>query len=269
MFGRRRRRSLPLGFAFALLIAAAAVGPTAATSRIIGPPTPVGPPPACKVGNTETQLASYSDWASTLVDWNLRVPSSYAPKDLVPVGRAGIAGSGLIRSFVIPDLAAMTRAARAAGAPIAVQGAYRSYNTQESTFNHWVAELGYDNALLGSARAGHSEHQLGTAIDFKSAGGGAPWHLNGFDWATTTAGAWMMKNAWKYGFILSYPKNKERQVCYAYEPWHYRYFGRATAAAIHGSGETTRVWLWQQEHTPPVRLGRTTDGRGVLTPYAF
>jgi zinc D-Ala-D-Ala carboxypeptidase len=252
------------------MIAFAAVGPAAAASIVVGPPPPPsGPPPACRIGNTETQLASYSDWASTLVDWNLRVPSSYAPKDLVPVGRAGIAGSGLIRSFVIPDLAAMTRAARAAGAPIAVEGAYRSYNTQVATFNHWVAELGYANALLGSARAGHSEHQLGTAIDFKSAGGGAPWHLNGFDWATTAAGAWMMKNAWKYGFILSYPKDKESQVCYAYEPWHYRYFGRAAAAAMHDSGETTRVWLWQQEHTPPALLARTVNGGGVLSRRPF
>jgi zinc D-Ala-D-Ala carboxypeptidase len=245
----RRRRSVPLAFAFALVVITAAVSPVAAaTFTIIPPPPPTGTPPACEIGNTTTQLTSYDDWASTLVDWNLRVASSYAPKDLVPVGRAGIAGRGQVRSFVIPDLAALTRAARAAGAPIAVEGAYRSYNTQVSTFNGWVAQLGYDNALLGSARAGHSEHQLGTAIDFKTAGGGDPWHLNGFDWATTAAGAWMMKNAWKYGFILSYPSGKANQVCYGYEPWHYRYFGRATAAAIHASGQTTRVWLWQQEH---------------------
>jgi D-alanyl-D-alanine carboxypeptidase len=261
---------LPIGFAFALVIAAVAVGPAAGASIVVGPPPPAsGPPPACRIGNAATQMASYSDWASALVDWNLRVSSSYAPKDLVPVGRAGIPGSGLIRSFVLPDLAALTRAARAAGAPIAVEGAYRSYNTQASTFNHWVAELGYGNALLGSARAGHSEHQLGTAVDFKSAGGGAPWHLNGFDWATTAAGAWMMKNAWRYGFVLSYPKGKQSQVCYAYEPWHYRYFGRATAAAMHASGETTRVWLWQQEHTPPGLLARTVNGSGVLSRRPF
>ena len=264
MHRRRRRRSLPAGFLFALVMASAAVGPVAASSFGVVPQPVPSNPPSCKLGNATTQLDSYADWASTLVDWNLRLPKGYAPKDLVPVGRAGISGSGLIRSFVIPDLGAMQRAARAAGAPIAVEGAYRSYNTQAGTFNHWVAELGYDNALLGSARAGHSEHQLGTAIDFKSAGGGAPWHLNGFDWATTAAGAWMMKNAWKYGFILSYPKNKTSQVCYAYEPWHYRYYGRATAAAIHASGETTRTWLWQQEHAKPAFLARV-GGLGPTT----
>lgn len=232
-----------------MLLAAAAVGPAAASTFVFVPPTQsTSQPPACKLGNVTTQLASYADWSGALVDWQFRVPASYAPRDLVPVSRAGIAGSGLIRSFVIPDLAAMTKAARSAGAPIAIESAYRSYSTQASTFNTWVNELGYETAILGSARAGHSEHQLGVAIDFKTPGAGPPWHLGGYDWATTRAGAWMVKNAWKFGFIMSYPRGRTSQVCYGYEPWHYRYFGRAQAAAIHASGETSRAWLWQQEH---------------------
>jgi len=161
---------------------------------------------------------------------------------------------GAIRALVIPDLAAMTRAARAAGAPIAVESAYRSYSTQISVFNSWVQALGYDQAIRGSARPGHSEHQLGVALDFKTPGGSAPWSIGGYDWATSWAGAWMMKNAWKFGFILSYPRGQSSQVCYGYEPWHYRYFGKALAAAIHASGETSRAWLWQQrtiEVAPP------------------
>jgi D-alanyl-D-alanine carboxypeptidase len=44
---------------------------------------------------------------------------------------------------------------------------------------------------------------------------------------------------------MSYPNGKFSTVCYAYEPWHYRYFGRTVAVAIHRSGLTTRVWLWR------------------------
>jgi len=69
-------------------------------------------------------------------------------------------------------------------------------------------------------------------------------YLGGYDWATSRAGRWMTSNAWKYGFVLSYPKNMASQVCYGYEPWHYRYYGRAIAAAIHYSGLTARYWLW-------------------------
>ncbi len=71
-------------------------------------------------------------------------------------------GGFTVRAFVIADLKAMAKAARAAGARLAVQSAYRSYSTQVSTFAYWVRVDGYTAALKGSARAGHSEHQLGT-----------------------------------------------------------------------------------------------------------
>ena len=208
------------------------------------PAQPIPPLPPCRLADGQTPAQSYTDWNHTLVDWSLMVPRSYAPPDLVAVSRAGTSGSGLIRDLVIPDLAAMTKAAKAAGAPIAVQSAYRSYATQVSTFAHWVATLGYAEAVKGSARPGHSEHQLGTAIDFKSYGGGAPWSFGGYDWATSKAGTWMMKNAYRYGFILSYPKGQQAKVCYSYEPWHYRYVGRGEALAIHSSGLTPREWYW-------------------------
>jgi len=145
--------------------------------------------------------------------------------------------------LLLPDLAAMARAARAAGAPLAVQSAYRSYKTQVAVFNSWVSKLGFSRALFASARPGHSEHQLGTTIDFRSYGGGPPWSIGGYDWATSKAGAWMKSNAWRYGFVMSYPKSKSSQVCYGYEPWHYRYFGRPIARAIHDIRLTPRSWL--------------------------
>jgi D-alanyl-D-alanine carboxypeptidase len=141
------------------------------------------------------------------------------------------------------DLAAMRKAAAAAKAPVAVASAYRSFSTQRSTFAYWVRVGGYAGAVRASARAGHSEHQLGTTFDFKSAGGAVPW--NYADWAKTTSGKWMAANAWRYGFVMSYPKGKTALTCYNYEPWHYRYFGRTIAAAIHASGQAPRVWLWQ------------------------
>ncbi|MBA4169012.1 MAG: D-alanyl-D-alanine carboxypeptidase family protein, partial [Chloroflexi bacterium] len=63
----------------------------------------------------------------------------------------------------------------------------------------WVGVGGYEQALRTSARAGHSEHQLGTAIDVTSEGGQAPWEYA--DWASTPAGTWMADNAWRYGFV--------------------------------------------------------------------
>ena len=159
-------------------------------------------------------------------------------------GQAGIAGKGQVRAIVIKDLFLIKWAASKAGNPLEVVSAYRSYTNQVDTFRSWVNTDGYHKALRTSARAGHSEHQLGTTLDFKAKGGRAPWLLD--DWATTRAGAWMKANAWKFGFVMSYPKAAKDKSCYAYEPWHYRYFGRALAKAIHDAGLTTRQWLWRR-----------------------
>ena len=74
----------------------------------------------------------------------------------------------------------MASAARGAGARLAVQSATRT--TRKATFDYWVRVDGYATAIKESARAGHSEHQLGTTLDFRSYGGSAPWNYT--DWAT-------------------------------------------------------------------------------------
>ncbi|HET6771458.1 MAG TPA: D-alanyl-D-alanine carboxypeptidase family protein, partial [Actinomycetota bacterium] len=65
-------------------------------------------------------------------------------------------------------------------------------------------------------------------------------------WRFEPAGVWMRENAWRFGFIESYPLGKEAVTCYDHEPWHYRYFGRELAAEIHASGITTREYLWRE-----------------------
>jgi D-alanyl-D-alanine carboxypeptidase len=161
---------------------------------------------------------------------------------------AGLNSGHRVRALVIADLKAMAKAARSAGARLAVQSAFRSYSTQRSTFAYWSRVSGYSAALKSSARAGHSEHQLGTTVDFRSYGGSAPWYYS--DWGNTKAGAWLKKNAWKYGFVMSYPKGKASVTCYSYEPWHYRYMGRSEAAKIRTSGLTLRQYLWRQQTAP-------------------
>jgi len=199
--------------------------------------------PACNgvYKDVLTPDRAYSDWSRTLVDTIYMVPSSYYPPDLVSTG---VAGGGLVRSLVKSDLLTMANAAASAGAPVQIQSAFRSYATQVATFNYWVRVSGRKAALLSSARPGHSEHQLGTAIDFTSRYGAAPWNYS--DWATTKAGAWMKANAYKYGFVNSYPKGLSPSVtCYIYEPWHYRYVGRTEALAIHNSRLTPRQYFWK------------------------
>lgn len=204
------------------------------------------PLPACTYEDRPAALTGYGDWPYTLLDTLYRLPESYAPGDLVPVSDAGVGTDVmLIRSLVMPDLQALLAEAEAAGIGLEVQSAYRSHSYQITTFDYWVAQDGLQSALKTSARPGHSEHQLGTALDFRSADGPPAWELA--DWRDTLEGAWLAENASRFGFVMSYPEGKEDVTCYSYEPWHYRYVGREVAAEVQKSGLTLREWLWQQQ----------------------
>jgi D-alanyl-D-alanine carboxypeptidase len=200
------------------------------------------PLPACTYEDVLTPFRASSDWQRTLLDTILMVHSGYAPGDLVDSSRTGLNPGYSLRLHVVPDLKAMADAARQAGAPLQIASAYRSYAAQKVTFDYWVAVSGRDAALRKSARPGHSEHQLGTTFDFTSLNGRPPWEYA--DWTRTSAGGWMEANAWRYGFVMSYPRSSFDTVCYDYEPWHYRYLGRTLARQIHDSGLTLREWLW-------------------------
>jgi D-alanyl-D-alanine carboxypeptidase len=217
------------------------------TSSLATPPPRAGNPdepatlPGCRLGDRRARPDPWRRWDAIVLDTAAALGRDDVPPDLVDTAQAGLNGGHLLRAIVIPDLRAMARAARADGIGLAILSAYRSYARQASTFGHWVAVAGRREALARSARAGHSEHQLGTTIDFTGARGSLPWR--GSDWAMTDAGAWLMDNAWRHGFVLSYPRAQRRLTCYAYEPWHYRYVGRDVASAIHASGMPPRAWL--------------------------
>jgi D-alanyl-D-alanine carboxypeptidase len=230
----------------ALLAALAAV--LVATAPAAANP---GNPPAVRtstggiiVKDILTEHRRYADWHRSLVDPIFMVGSSYAPGDLASVSNAGIAGTGYVRSFVLRDLRALDQAARAAGIRLRVVSSYRSYWKQKSTFDYWVRQSGYQYALRYSARPGHSEHQLGTTLDLSFVGGADPWNYT--DFGTTRAGAWLKANAWRYGWVMSYPKGAEHLTGYGYEPWHYRYFGRTLASDQRASGLVPRYWLWRR-----------------------
>jgi zinc D-Ala-D-Ala carboxypeptidase len=216
--------------------------PTPVPTVIPTPPGTGNVLPPCSYTDVLTMHHGYGEWPITLLDTIYHLPASYAPGDLLDSGGAGVNGGYLLRSLLADDLHQMAADARAAGAPIALVSGYRSHAQQQATFDHWVSVGGYEQALRTSARAGHSEHQLGTAIDVTSEGGAPPWEYA--DWAATPAGAWMAANAWRYGFVMSYPRGAFDLTCYDYEPWHYRYVGRSLAADIQASGLTPRQVLW-------------------------
>src|SRR5262249_34206130 len=113
-------------------------------------------------------------------------------------------------------------------------------------------------AVATSARPGHSEHQLGTVIDFGEVGRPDPWDDS---FATSKAGRWLLDHAAGFGFVESYPAGRQDEVCYDPEAWHFRYVGRATAAELAAPGLTLRTWLWRSPAAPAAAApGPVGDG---------
>ncbi|MEK7463533.1 MAG: M15 family metallopeptidase [Patescibacteria group bacterium] len=124
----------------------------------------------------------------------------------------------------------MLEDAKKAGVDIKILSGYRSFQYQQTLKSQYKVVYGAGTANQFSAEQGYSEHQLGTAVDFttpalKSA-------EIAFD--QTAAYAWLVKNAHKYGFILSYPKGN---AYYQYEPWHWRFVGVDLADDLHDDGK--------------------------------
>jgi len=155
---------------------------------------------------------------------------NYAPTDLVSLAKLG-ASSRQIRQVVYPDLSRMLSDAKSQGVNIKIISAYRSFSRQSALFGYYQKH--FSNADTFSARAGYSEHQLGTTLDFGT--GNAKIDLTA-KFADTSQGQWLAQHAWQYGFMMSYPQGQQAVTGYIYEPWHFRYIGLGAAAKCHNSG---------------------------------
>jgi hypothetical protein len=121
------------------------------------------------------------------------------------------AGQYRIQRDAQPPLAHWLAAATRAGHRVEISSAYRSYTDQINTY---MAAFDTKQA----ARPGHSEHQLGSAVDLR--------------YDSSAAESWLASTAPSYGFVQSYPKGKEALTGYRAEPWHYRHVGRAIAEQL-------------------------------------
>lgn len=134
-----------------------------------------------------------------------------------------------ISAPVWPYLQNILKAAEKDGIKLYVKSAFRSFDEQRNTKSSYTVTYGAGTANTFSADQGYSEHQLGTAVDFITTGLNG--QLDGFD--TTTAYTWLVDNAYKYGFVISYPKGNQY---YIFEPWHWRFVGEALAKDLHKKG---------------------------------
>lgn len=145
-----------------------------------------------------------------------------------------------MRKEAAEALEALFAGAEQEGITLNAVSGYRSYQRQQSLFNHYVETQGKEYASRVSAVPGTSEHQTGLAIDVSSPSVG---NVLEEVFGDSEEGKWLAEHAHEYGFIIRYPKDGESITGYVYEPWHIRYVGKEAAEAIYSEGTTLEQFL--------------------------
>jgi zinc D-Ala-D-Ala carboxypeptidase len=184
-----------------------------------------------------------------LVGKGSALPPGYEPDDLVSLTAYGVpvyGGDQFVRRGAAKPLAKLASAAASDGHELLVSSAYRSYFDQQQNFAHFTGIYG-DDAEIVSAPPGQSQHQLGTTVDFTNAEVGYQL-LPAF--GETGASKWLEDNAWRHGFVITYPNGDEQGTGRQWEPWEYRHVGKNLAEEIHDSGMSLREFLTEEGVRP-------------------
>ncbi len=162
-----------------------------------------------------------------LVNKNNKLSKNYVPEDLENINIKYSNEGKMLRKEAKEAFEKLSEDALKLGYKVIAVSGYRDYDYQDNLFNYYVDKYGEEYALSCSAKAGHSEHQTGLAVDVMGSN-------NSYDdFEMSDEFEWMSTNSYKYGFILRYPSGKENITGFKYEPWHYRYVGYDVAKYIY------------------------------------
>jgi len=177
---------------------------------------------------TDSNKADTSKGMYTLVNKFYYLEENFTPEDIVSTEPKYSRDTAKLNKTAYENFVKMADAANKDGLTIKITTAYRNYNFQSILYNNYVKSDGVKAADTYSARPGYSEHQLGYSADLTNGK-----NVSFDDFETTKEFEWLSENAYKYGFILRFPKGKDYLTGYKYESWHYRYVGKEIAKYIY------------------------------------
>ena len=134
-------------------------------------------------------------------------------------------GKMKVRDDCAIAFAEMKKAAKKDKITLNIVSGYRSSHYQKTVFKYKFKDSAgnflyptpdmMQTRLKFSAPSGYSEHHTGLAIDINSTED---------DFKDTPAYQWLLKNAYKFGFEISFPQNNSQGL--GFEPWHWRFVGK-------------------------------------------
>lgn len=192
-----------------------------------------------------------------LVNRKYPLSSSYVPSDLtvpnVDFTFDYMSDKRHMREIAAFYLERMFAAAERDGISLAGVSAYRSYQRQVAIYENNVRTRGKKATDAVSAKPGTSEHQTGLTIDISSASAG---YAIDKTFGQSDAGKWVAANSWKYGFIVRYPRGKEKITGYEYEPWHIRFTGRRLARYLTRNNLTMEEYYADTEVKDKIHINK-------------
>lgn len=207
---------------------------SSSTPTIVPSPTSI---PPC-------ELRQPSDDLFTIVTQTYGLGEAYEPEDIVPLNDhfpfdVTLGYPLRLRKVAVKPLIEMVDAMKEAGLQPQIVSGYRDHYEQFLAYQKWSIQ--FPNRVDAiSAQPGHSEHQLGTTVDFTSpelpALTGDPSLQFHTYFSQTSEGIWLAENAHRFGFTLSYPPDAFESTGFHYEPWHFRYVGVARATRLNQLG---------------------------------
>ena len=186
---------------------------------------------------TNTKPADNLNTNLLLVNKYNYLTEDYVPSNLENISRAYARSGMQLVKEAKEAFETLSESAKKDGMNVIAMSSYRSYDYQVNLYNNYVAQDGKEAADKYSARPGYSEHQTGLAVDVYNL------DLPYTSFEETEEFTWMQKNAYKYGFILRFPKDKVDITGYQYESWHYRYVGKKVAKEIKDNNLTLEEYI--------------------------
>jgi len=170
--------------------------------------------------------AKYLNTLQILVNKHYYLEKDYEPDNLETIStKYALSGMKMVKEAK-EAFEEMASDAKKEKLNIIAMSTYRSYDYQVNLYNRYVNSDGKEAADTYSGRPGQSEHQTGLAADVYDG------EIDYTNFEKTNEFKWMQEHAHEYGFILRYPKDKEKETGYIYESWHYRYVGKDVATYI-------------------------------------
>ncbi|MDD5947894.1 MAG: M15 family metallopeptidase [Oscillospiraceae bacterium] len=114
---------------------------------------------------------------------------------------------------------------------------YRTKAYQQKLYDNYKPDADEDPSEM-AAKGGHSDHESGYSVDFNIYRNGESITMDG-----TGDYAWLAEHCAEYGFILRYPESKVSETEFAYEPWHFRFVGKAHAMYMQQNDLSLEAYL--------------------------